>query len=76
MTPKYSPICDDPKKYSQNLYTPQNIHFSENPKNETSLRMYENIRVSPLPLGVSAPQPWAPQSSLNLTWPFLCCWCL
>ena len=45
-----------PKKYPQNLYTPKNIYFSENPKNilkfkilnpknDPSLRMYENIRV-------------------------------
>ena len=50
------------KKYPQNLYTPKNIHFSkkkknieiqnfEPPKNESSLRMYENIRV---PSGVHA----------------------
>ena len=31
MTPKYSPICDDPKKYPQNLHTPKNINFSEPP---------------------------------------------
>ena len=33
MTPKPSPIFDDPKKYSQNLHTPQNNHFYENPQN-------------------------------------------
>ena len=31
MTPKYSPICDDPKKYPQNLHTPKNINFSKPP---------------------------------------------
>ena len=30
----------------------------------------------PLPLGFSAPQPWAHQPSLNLVWQFLCCWWL
>ena len=50
-----------PKKYSS--YPPKNIHFSENQRkilksskfwaqlNGPSLRMYENIRVSPSPLG-------------------------
>ena len=32
MTPKYRPIFGDPSKYPQNLYTPKNIHFSENPQ--------------------------------------------
>ena len=31
MTPKYSPICDDPKKYPQNLHTQKNINFSDPP---------------------------------------------
>ena len=49
-----------PKKYPQNLLTPKNIHFSENrknneiqnfepPKNDSSLRVCENIRVPPPP---------------------------
>ena len=25
-------FCDDPKRYPQNLHTPKNIHFSENPQ--------------------------------------------
>ena len=33
MTLKLAQFCDDPKKYPQNLHTPKNIHFSENPKN-------------------------------------------
>ena len=48
-----------PKKYPQNLHTLKNIHFYENqknieiqnfepPKNDPSLRMFENIRVPPL----------------------------
>ena len=51
-----------PKKHPQDLHTQKNIHFSETPKNieiqnfeppppkkySLSLRMYENIRVSPL----------------------------
>ena len=52
-----------PKKYPQNLHTPKNIHFSENPKNieiqifeppksDPSLRMYETIRAPPPPPGV------------------------
>ena len=47
-----------PQKYPQNVHTPKNIIFSENPqkilkfknltpKNGPSLRMYENIRVPP-----------------------------
>ena len=47
-----------PKNYQQNLHTPKNINFSENPqkywnsefwtqKNGPSLRMCENIRVPP-----------------------------
>ena len=47
-------------KNPQNLHTPKNIHFSENPqnieilnfeppKNDPSLRIYENIRVPPPP---------------------------
>ena len=67
MTLKLAQFCDDPppsppppatkKKYPQNLHTPKNIHFSENPpkieiqnldqKNGPSLRMCENIRVPP-----------------------------
>ena len=50
-------------KYPQNLHTPKNIYFSENPKkywnlkfwtpkNYPSLRMYENISVpTPSPSG-------------------------
>ena len=62
MTHKYSPFCDDPKKYPQNLHTPKNIYFSDPPpppqnkeiqnfesKNDLSLRMYENIRIPPPP---------------------------
>ena len=52
-----------PKKYPQNLYTQKHIDFSENPKkywnslfwtpkNDPSLRMYENIRVPPWGSGV------------------------
>ena len=55
-----------PKKYPQNFHTQKNIYFSENPqkiskfkilnpKNGLSLRMYENIRVPPPPLGVIQP---------------------
>ena len=47
-----------PQKYPQNLHTPKNIYFSENPKkywnskfwtpkNDPSLRMYKNIWVPP-----------------------------
>ena len=25
-------FCDDPKRYPQNLHTPKNFHFSENPQ--------------------------------------------
>ena len=67
------------QKYPQSLHTPKHIHFSENPKNiefqnfeppknDPSLRtyMYENIRVPPFPLGVSAPQPWVPYMAVSL----------
>ena len=60
MTLKLAQFCDDPKKYPQNLHTPQNNNFSENPKNieiqnfeppknSPSLRMCENIRVQSPP---------------------------
>ena len=32
MTLKLAQFCDDPKKHPQNLNTPKNIHFSENPQ--------------------------------------------
>ena len=54
-------FCDDPKKNIHKIFIPpKNIHFSENPKkywnskfrtqnNDPSLRMYDNIRVTPSP---------------------------
>ena len=59
-------FCDDTKKYPQNLLTPKmlillktlkNIEFKilKPPINDPSLRMYENIRVPPPPLGPSLP---------------------
>ena len=55
-----------PKKYPQNLHTPQKYYFSVNPqeilkfkilnqKNGPSLRMYQNIRYPPPPLGILIP---------------------
>ena len=32
MTLKLAQFCDDPQKNPQNLHTPKNIHFSENPQ--------------------------------------------
>ena len=51
-----------PKNIHKSFISPKNIHFSENsknieilnfepPKNDPSLRMYENIRVAPPPPG-------------------------
>ena len=55
-----SPPLQKKKKYPQNLHTPKNFHFPEPPppqnneiqnfeppKNDQSLRIYENIRVPP-----------------------------
>ena len=60
MTPKTSRIFDGPKKYSQNLHTPKNIHFSEKKTQSIEIQNfepsktvrayvynYENIRVPP-----------------------------
>ena len=33
MTLKLAQFCDDPKKYPQNLHTPQKYSFSQTPKN-------------------------------------------
>ena len=63
MTPKYSPILWWPPKISTKSSYPKNYLFFwkppkilkfrilNPPKNDLSLRMYENIRVSPAPLG-------------------------
>ena len=64
MTPKIRPICGDPKKYPQNLHTPQ-FFFLKAPKNieiqnfkfkknNPSLRMYKNFRVPPPPPGTTS----------------------
>ena len=56
-----------PQKYPQNLHTPKNINFSENPQkywngkfrtqnNDPRLRMYKNIRLPPPP--PPPPPPW------------------
>ena len=57
-----------PQKYPQNLHTPKNINFSDNPKkywnskfwtqkNDPSLRMYENItEYSPPPAPTPPPR--------------------
>ena len=62
MTLKLAQFCNDPQKYPQNLHTPKNNNFSQNPKNieiqnfepkhSPSLRMCEKIRVPP------PPPPW------------------
>ena len=64
MTLKLANFCDDPKRIATKssyppkilifLKTPKNIeiqNFDPPKKNSTSLRMYENIRVPPPPLG-------------------------
>ena len=58
MTHDIVQFCDYPPKYPQNLQTPKSIFLNpqnieiqnyEPPKNDPSLRMYENIRVTPSP---------------------------
>ena len=61
MTPKYSPICDDPNKYPQNFRTPKNIYFLKTPNNienqnfepKQMTRAYVCMKISeyPPPLG-------------------------
>ena len=57
-----------PKKYPQNLHTPRNIHFSENPQNieiqnfepPKMTRAYVCMKISEYP----PPLPWALRSLL------------
>ena len=65
MTPKYSPICDDPQKYPQNLHTQKILIFLTPPPPPKKKKMkyktlnpkkcpeptYENIKVPPPPRG-------------------------
>ena len=59
MTLKYSPICDDPKKYPQNLHTPKNIHFSEAPKT-TEIQNFEPQKLARAYLCMKIPEPPPP----------------
>ena len=78
MTPKYSPILWWPKKIStKSLYPPKKFIFLKppkilkfkilNPKNDPSVRMYENIRVTPPPPGVTVCQIMTPNIIISST---------
>ena len=39
-------LCDKPQKCQQNLQTPKNIHFSENPPKHTEIEIFEPLKMA------------------------------